>query len=61
MIVPPRVWKAFTCWYGKSYALPRKVIIYPMSELSLRAASQLTEMQNVKGSLNEQQIVQSLD
>ena len=61
VIVPPRVWKAFTCWYGKSYALPRKVIIYPMSELSLRAASQLTELQNSKGSLNEQQIVQSLD
>ena len=39
VLVPPRVWKAFANWYGRSQEFQRKVIIYPIEELSLRTAS----------------------
>ena len=35
VIVPPRVWKAFTAWYGQSYEIKRKVIKYPIEEKDL--------------------------
>jgi len=41
VIVPVRVWKAFTKWYGGTGEFMRKVVVYPVQELSLRAASQL--------------------
>lgn len=39
VIVPSRVWKAFTNWYGRSFELRRQVIIYPIKDLSLRSAT----------------------
>ena len=59
-----RVWKAFVNWYGRSQELARKVIIYPMQELSLRAASQFQHLQSLKGAtqlVNEPLIVKCLD
>jgi hypothetical protein len=32
VIVPPRVWMAFTAWYGRTYEIKCKVIKYPISE-----------------------------
>ena len=63
MVVPPRVWKAFVNWYGRSVDYPRKVVIYPQVELSLRIASQLINLQQAskQTQLNEQQILKSLE
>ena len=37
VIVPPRVWKAFVNWYGRSYEIVRKVIISPKRDFHLRS------------------------
>lgn len=54
VIVPPRVWRAFTKWYGASTELYRKIIVYPIQELSLRSATQLQSLQSLKTQVNEQ-------
>ena len=63
MVVPPRVWKAFVNWYGRSVDYPRKVVIYPQVELSLRIASQLINLQQAskQTQLNDQQILKCLE
>ena len=63
VVVPPRVWKAFVNWYGRSIDYPRKVVIYPQVELSLRIASQLINLQQAskQTQLNEQQILKCLE
>ena len=43
VVVPPRVWKAFSNWYGKSHTIARKVIVYPMEQLPLRTSVQLVQ------------------
>lgn len=30
VIIPQRVWRAFTKWYGGSTELKRKIIVYPL-------------------------------
>ena len=39
--MPPRVWRAFSNWYGKSHVIARRVIVFPMEELPLRTSVQL--------------------
>lgn len=41
VVVPPRVWKAFSNWYGKSYTISRRVIVYPTEQLPLRTSVRL--------------------
>ena len=53
VIVPQRVWRAFIKWYGASAELKRKIIVYPIQELSLRAATQLQSLQSLKTQVNE--------
>jgi len=55
VIVPPRVWLAFKNWYGRTMEIKRKVIMYPLAELSLRSTTTLQSLQTMKGTqLNEQ-------
>ena len=37
VVVPPRVWKAFVNWYGKSDVIMRKVIVFPQNLIHLRS------------------------
>ena len=29
IILPPRIWSAFTKWYGRAYEIKREVVEYP--------------------------------
>ena len=51
VVVPSRVWKAFVNWYGRSYIIMRRIIIFPQEHIPLRTSVQIVAHTDKEGAV----------